>query len=342
MPNAMPLRGVGIAATGSFLPERLLTNAELERMMDTSDEWIVQRTGVRVRHLASGDESTHTMAARALERALTSASMRLSDLDLLIVASATPEMACPSVACRVLGELAPALGSSRAGAFDLMAACSGFVYGMNVAHEMIRGGGYRTVAVVGAEHLSRVLDYTTKGRGTSIIFGDGAGAAILRANDDGGKGIIAQALHSDGERWVDLFIPQAEPRDFPGGRRDESDDLGVGIMRMNGRAVFKFAVTTFCDLIQQTLDRAGLSALDVDHYICHQSNIRILEAARERFGLPADRLATNIECTGNTSAASVPILFDQQRRAGRVRDGQRVMFVAFGGGLTWTSSLWQL
>ena len=338
MPSPTPV-GVRIAATSSYLPERVLSNADLETMMDTSDEWIVQRTGVSERRMAAENENVVTMAGDALGTALDRAGVPLEELDLLVLATVGAPMTCPSAACQVLGRLAETRGPTTAGAFDLTAACSGFVYGLNIAHEMIRGGNYRTVAVVGAEHLSATQEYSTRGRGTAIIFGDGAGAAILRATDDNAKGVVAQSMHANGSRWHDLFIPQQDrdyPADFAG------DDLPHNIMRMNGRGVFKFAVGTFSDLIQQTLDKAGVTADDVDHFVCHQSNVRILDAARERFGIPPEKMPVNIDRVGNTSAASVPILYDGLTSAGKVADGQRVMFVAFGGGLTWTSSLWQL
>lgn len=337
-------RGVTITSTGHYLPSQVLTNADLERCMDTSDEWIVQRTGIRERRVAAEGESVSIMAANAAAGALRQAGLTAADLDLTIVATVGAEMGCPSAACLVLDQLdrRHGLGHGPGGAFDITAACSGFVYALNVAHDLIRGGAYRTAMVIGAEKLTDTQEYNTRGRGTSIIFGDGAGAAILRAVDDPALGVLAQAMHSDGTRWNDLFIPEREPRDFPGGHRAEGDEQPLGMMRMNGRGIFKFAVTTFSDLIAQTLERAGVRPEDVDQFICHQSNVRILEGARDRFGIPHHKMAINIDRVGNTSAASVPILLDELRSQGRVHPGQKVMFVAFGGGLTWTSSLWQL
>jgi len=352
MPDAMPSQrgagqggfGVGIRAATRYLPERILDNAELERMMDTSDEWIVQRTGVRERHIASEHETARTMATGALKRALRAASLEPSSLDLLIIGTVGMDMACPSAACQVLGDLAadPEFGRSTAAAMDLSAACCGFVYGLNIAHDLIRTGGYRTAAVIGAEKLSDTQQYNTAGRSTSIIFGDGAACALLARDDDPAKGCIAQTMHADGSRWEDLYIPRAEGRDFPGGARAPGDDLPLGLMRMNGRAVFRFAVSTFQDLIQETLDRASVGAEDVDLFVCHQSNVRIIEAARERFGIPAEKMPVNIDRYGNTSAASIPILLSELSDEGRVRAGSLVMFVAFGAGLTWSSSLWRV
>ncbi|MEL7472494.1 MAG: beta-ketoacyl-ACP synthase III [Planctomycetota bacterium] len=336
--SASPNRGVTIAGSGSYLPDDVVSNAELERVMDTSDEWIVQRTGIRERRRARRDkgETTTFMATEALRRALEDANLSPSDLDMVVVATVTSEMVCPSTACRV----ANTLGVGNPMAFDLSAACSGFVYAMNLSHEMVRNGIHRNVGVVGAESLSRTVEFNTRGRGTAIIFGDGAGAAVISATDDATKGVLAQSSHSDGAGWKDLYIPNHEddhPESWP---EDTRQDLGL--MHMNGRSVFKFAVSTFPNVIQQTLDKAGVSPEEIDMYVCHQSNVRILEAARERFGVPKDKLYVNIDRVGNTSAASVPICLDELKRSGRVREGQKIMLVAFGAGLTWSASLWQL
>ncbi len=337
LPARIPARpaGVRIAGTGSCLPRNGLTNADLEKVMATSDEWIVQRTGIHCRYRIDDSESTLTMSTEALKRALHAASLSGSDLDLVIVATMTPEMACPATACRV----AAAVGAGHAGAFDLNAACSGFIFALNTAHELIKGGSYRTVAVIGADSLSTLMEYSTAGRGTAIIFGDGAGAAVLRGCDDPSKGILAQAMHCDGNGWKEIYVPQRD-RDFPPDVVPDAAKLNK--VQMNGAAVFKFAVKTFCDLIDSTLAQAGVHADDVAMFVCHQSNQRILTAARERFGLSDEKLYVNIDRVGNTVGASVPLCLDELTRAGRVREGQKVMFVAFGGGLTWGSSLWQL
>jgi 3-oxoacyl-[acyl-carrier-protein] synthase-3 len=306
-------------------------------MMDTSDEWIVQRTGIRERRVAdpSKGESTIAMTTEAARRAIADARLSPTDLDMIIVATMTEETNCPANACRVADEL----GAGHIGAFDLNAACSGMVFSMNIAHDLIRMGGYATICVVGCDVLSRIVEYSTKGRATAILFGDGAGAAVLKATDDVEKGIIAQSMHSNGAGGRDLYVP-LRGRDLPKGIKWEDSD--VGQVQMNGAAVFKFAVKTFPDLIEETLNKAGLRAEDVDQFVCHQSNARILKAARERFGLPEDKLYTNIDRVGNTSAASVGICFDELRKSGRISEGMKVMFVAFGAGLTWGSSLWQL
>ncbi len=305
--------------------------------MDTSDEWIVQRTGIRERRVLdhARGESTMTMATEALRQALERAGRPAADLDLIICATMTPEMYCPATACRV----ADNVGAGHAGAFDLSAACSGFVYGMNVAHDLIRGGAYRTVAVIGADALSTLMDYSTAGRGTSIIFGDAAGAAVFAADPDTRLGVLAQAMHADGAGWKDIYVPRL-PRDFPEGVA--CDERKFNHVQMNGATVFKFAVGTFPELIRETLEKAGLQASDIDMFVCHQSNARILHAARERFGIADDKLYVNIDRFGNTVGASVPLCLHELVMQGRVKPGMKVMFVAFGGGLTWGSSLWQL
>jgi 3-oxoacyl-[acyl-carrier-protein] synthase-3 len=329
--------GVEIVGTGQYLPEGTITNHDLSKLMDTNDEWIVQRTGIHKRHradLANG-ETTKTIASKALKAALANAKVLPSEVDLLICATMTPEMTCPASSNLIANEV----GIGYAGSFDLVAACSGFVYGLNVAHDLIRGRAYRTIAVVGADTLTKLMDYTNAGRGTAILFGDGAGAAILRATSDNSKGILAQAMHSDGTGWKDIYVPNT-PHDFPSGT--VCDPTKYGHVQMNGSGVFKFAVGTFCELIQQTLDKAKLQASDIDMFVCHQSNSRILQSARERFGLPEDKLYVNIDRVGNTVGASVPLCLDDLRQAGRIKPGMKVLFLAFGGGLTWASSLWQM
>jgi 3-oxoacyl-[acyl-carrier-protein] synthase-3 len=335
--------GITIVGTGSALPNGIIDNAFLEKHMDTSDEWIVQRTGIRTRHKidrAKG-ESTYSLGAAALLKALESAKLQPSDLDLVICATMTPEMGCPPTGCLILN----AIGAPRAAAFDLSGACSGYVYSLNVAHELMKGGLYKTVGVIGSDCLTPLMDYSNNGRGTAILFGDGAGAAILRATNNPTQGILAQTMHADGRGWKEIYIPYNNA-DFPEGV--EPDPAKLGHVQMNGAGVFKFAVGTFPGVIQETLDKAGVAAGDVDMYVCHQSNARILSAARERFGLPEEKLYTNIDRVGNTLAASVPLVLDECVRAGRLKlgtpgkPGQKVLFVAFGGGLTWGSSLWQL
>lgn len=332
-----PRVGCRLAGTGRALPSRVLTNADLEKMMDTTDEWIVQRTGIRTRYILDHEkgETALSLAIEALKKALADARMPGSDLDMVILSTMCQEMACPPSSV----QLAAAVGATPSGAYDLCAACCGFVYGVNTAWGLIRSGLHRNVAVVGSDTLSTYMDYDERGRSTAILFGDGAGAVVLRATDDQRKGLIAHAMHADGNRWVDLYIPEKMTH-FPEGT--PPDKAAIHRVQMNGKGVFKFAVGTFPEVIAQTLEKAGLRSEDVDHYVCHQSNARILEAARERFGLPPEKLHVNIGKYGNTVAASVPIVLDELREAGRIHEGQKVMLVAFGGGLTWGTSLWQL
>lgn len=332
-----PLSGIAIAGTGSALPKRLVTNADLEKLMDTSDEWIVQRTGIRERHIHDRDagESTASMAADATNRALDAAELTAADLDLIVCGTMTGDMPTPSVASIVTDRI----GAGQIAAFDVNAACSGFVFTINVAHALMAGGAYRTCMVIGADCITQHCDFSTFGRAQAVLFGDGAGACLLRATEDTSKGLIAHAMHTDGGGAKHLYVPSRESDFYD---HTEYDERKVNRIIMHGPAVFKFAVGTFPRLIAQTLDQAGLNPEDVDHYVCHQSNARILTAARNRFGLPEEKFHINIDRYGNTVAASVPLILDQQTRAGNIRPGQKVMFLAFGAGLTWASSLWQL
>lgn len=332
-----PQRGTRILGIGTALPSRTMTNKDLEKVMETSDEWIVQRTGIRSRNIVDSEkgEDHYSLGVEAVTDALKNAGVDASELDLIILATMSNGMTCPATANRISG----AIGAGTAGSFDLVGACCGFVYSMNVADALMRTGNYKTAAVIGSDTLSRFISYDTAGRSTAVLFGDAAGAAILRATDDPGRGVIAQAMHADGERWPLLYVPESK-LDFP--EESEYDPEHLHRIHMNGKAVFKFAVSTFPRVIEQTLEDAGLQASDVDHYVCHQSNLRILHAARDRFGLDESRLHTNIDRFGNTVAASVPLVFKDLIDAGRVEEGQRVMLVGFGGGLTWGTSLWQL
>lgn len=332
-----PLRGVRVVSSGSFLPETRLTNHDLEACMETSHEWILKRTGITERRRAKWDEGekTSALATKALRNAMQKGNLRPEDLDLLLVATMTPDSPTPSVSCIVSREV----GCGNIAAIDINAACSGFIYTMNLADAMMRTGMYKTIGVIGADCVTQHIDYTTYGRGAAILFGDAAAAIVLRADDDPGVGMIAQRMHSDGEGSKHLFIP-ANCCDFP--NPDDFDERKIDRVQMNGQAVFKFAVSKFQQVIEDTLNDAGLSADDVDHFICHQANSRILESARERFGIPEEKLLVNIHKYGNTVAASAPLVFDELSQAGKIKPGQKVMFLAFGAGLTWGSSLWQL
>jgi 3-oxoacyl-[acyl-carrier-protein] synthase-3 len=327
--------GVRIAGTGRHVPEGVLTNSDLAKMVNTSDEWITQRTGIKQRYICDPEkgETTRTISARALEKALKDAGMEAQELDLVIVASVTGEMRCPATACRVAADL----GAGNAGAFDLMAACSGFVYGLQLANDMIRCGSMKNVAVIGCDVMSRVVDY--EDRTVCVLFGDSAGAVILKADEDPSRGLQHGRMHANGSGWKDLYIPERDD-DFP--KDVDSSLLKRGVLHMHGREVYKFAVGTFPRLIEETLELGGVGADDIDMYVCHQSNARMLESARERIGIPSEKMYINIDRYGNCSAGSVPVCLDELREQGACKDGDLVMFVAFGGGLTWASALWRI
>jgi len=325
--------GVRLIATGMAVPDRVVSNHDLARTVDTSDEWITQRTGIKLRRVAEKNDSVLTLASSAMNQALQAADLSPDQLDLLICATLTPQMTCPSTAARVVAEL----GAVPAGAMDISAACSGFVYGINHAWALIRSGVCRTVGVIGVEVLSKVTDWDD--RRTCILFGDGAGAAVFSAGGEQDQGCLHQAMGSDGARWGALYLPKG-PEDLP----QESNGFSgkYNTLQMNGREVYKFAVTRLQDCIDQALSACGIHPADLAMVIPHQSNIRILESVRERIGLPEDRMYINIDRYGNTSAASVPICLHELRSQGRLSRGDLVLFVALGGGLTWASSVWRL
>ncbi len=328
------LHGVRIVGTGSAVPEKVLTNSDLAKMMDTSDDWIRQRTGIAERRICTpGKESAFTLQRDSLKRALDDAGMKGSDLDLIIVASVTSEMTCPSNACRV----ATALDAAPAGAFDLVAACSGFVYAMNLADTLIRSGRHKAIGVVGCDAMSSVIDYSE--RSVSILFGDAAGAAVLVRDDNPEKGSIYQTIQADGESWPSLFLPRKK-EDVPADSPDVP--IEIGKLRMEGRDVYRFAVSKFKKVIEEAMDATGLTVDDISQFICHQSNIRIIESAKEKLGLPDEKVYVNIDRYGNSSAGSVGLCLDEIRRDGKLKEGETIMFVAFGGGLTLSSSVWNL
>jgi 3-oxoacyl-[acyl-carrier-protein] synthase-3 len=328
-----PNVGIRIAGTGMAVPRRVMTNADLAKTIDTTDEWIVQRTGIRERRLLEPGQSNRDLAREAMAQALANAGMQPTDLQFLIVATCTPEMQVPSTAARVVAEL----GAVPAGAVDINAACSGFVYGLNLASALIKSGVYRTVGVVGAEALSELTDW--KDRRTCILFGDGAGAAVLTADEDPGAGCVYQSMNSDGRQWHLIYAPRHAGHIPPG---DKVFSGGYNTLQMNGREVFKFAVTTLMAALDKTLAASGVQASDLAMLIAHQSNLRIIEAARERLGLPPEKMYVNIDRLGNTSAASVPIALHELVSTGKVKRGDLVIFLALGGGLTWASCLWRL
>jgi len=325
--------GIRIAGTGMCLPDRVLTNDELAGMVDTSDAWIAQRTGIRQRRIAENGTGALELAEEAVRGALEAAALEPGALDLLLCATLTPEMACPSTAARLVDRL----GAVPAGAMDLSAACSGFVYALNTAAALIATGACRHVAVTGVEVLSQVTDW--EDRRTCILFGDGAGAAILSACDDPGAGSLYQSMASDGGAWRHLYIPR-RPADVPEGCESFSGKLGT--LQMNGREVYKFAVTTLQRTIAAALEACDLTPDDLAMVIPHQSNARILESARDRLGFAPEKFCINIDRYGNTSAASVPISLHELVESGRLKRGDLVLFVALGGGLTWSANLWRL
>ncbi|MFK7787882.1 MAG: beta-ketoacyl-ACP synthase III [Phycisphaeraceae bacterium] len=334
--NARPAAagvGVRLAGVGTALPERILTNDDLAALVDTNDQWITQRTGIKTRHIAEDGTTTCSLAADALRAALDDAGMQPGDLDMVLLATMTAEMSCPSTAARVVHEV----GATPAGAMDITAACSGFVYGLNHAETLVRSGHYKTVAVIGAETLSRITNY--EDRGTCILFGDGAGAAILTADEDTSRGCLAQTMRSDGSLWGELYVPRTA-EDLP---EDHDGFTGrFNTLQMNGQEVFKFAVTTTQAIIDETLQKAGITSADLAAVIPHQSNRRILELVKKRMDLPDGKMVINIDKYGNTSAASVPLCLNDKMVAGELNEGDLVLFVAIGGGMCWTTSLWKL
>lgn len=325
-------RGVRIAGTGSYVPDGLLTNDDLARMVETSDEWILQRTGIRRRHICDPSrEGTMVMSREALRRALEDADIDASTLDLVIVATVTSEMTCPSTAARVAGEL----GATPAGAFDVAAACCGFVYALNLADSLVRVGRADRIGIVGCDWMSSIIDYDD--RTCSILFGDAAGAAVLEATDDPSKGCIYQTLNADGRGWPALYIPRRE-RDLADA--DDVDGNRLGCLRMNGREVYKFAVNQFQKAISDALETTELGPDDIGSYVCHQSNARIIESAVEKLGLPPEKVYVNIDEYGNSSAGSVGLCLDEMRRKDILDQTKPTLLVAFGGGMTWASSVW--
>lgn len=320
-----------IRGTGSSLPDRVLTNADLERMVDTSDEWITSRTGIRERRIAREDEPMSRFATRAAEEALKAAGIPASELDLLICATVTPDLPIPASACLIQ----EALGARKAAAFDLSAGCSGFIYGLAVADRFLANGGVRTVLLIGAEVLSKYVDWTD--RATCVLFGDGAGAVVLTAGD-GPAGVLATSLHSDGSMADYIYVPA-------GGTREPASARTVAerrhFIRMKGNETFKMAVRSMEDASREVLEQAGLATSDIDLFISHQANRRIIDAVGGRLGLREDQVYVNIERVGNTSAASIPIALDEAARKGLLESGNHLLCAAFGTGLTWGAALCQ-
>lgn len=321
----MSLRSVGITGIGAAVPERVLTNAELETMMDTSDEWIRTRTGIRERRIAGPGEASSDYAIQAARRAMAMAQVKPEQIDLIIVGTFTPDRPLPSTACLVQA----ALGASRAAAFDLVAACPGWLYGLVMAQQSIATGLYQCALVIGVEMMSRVVDW--EDRSTCVLFGDGAGAAVLQPVSPG-RGLLASVLGSDGQGAEHLMIPAGGSR-LPASA--ETLAGRQGFVRMNGPEVYRFAVRVMNEVVQQVLEKAGLEPEQIDLLVPHQANIRIIESAMKRLGLGPDRVVINVDRYGNTSSASIPLALWEAVEAGRVRDGQNLVLVSFGAGLTW-------
>jgi 3-oxoacyl-[acyl-carrier-protein] synthase III len=314
-----------ILATGSALPERILTNADLEKFVDTSDEWIRERTGIRQRHIVAEGETTGDLSTLAAQRALDAAGVKASELDLIVLGTTTPDIIFPSTACLVQHRL----GANGCAAFDVNAACSGFVYALGVADKFIRSGQSKKVLVIGAETLTRMVNWEE--RETAVLFGDGAGAVVLEASSE--PGIYATCLHADGGHKELLYNPVGVSVGF----KDEPNH-GVRI-RMSGREVFKVAVKTLDSLVEETLAAAGMQASQLDWLIPHQANLRIIEATAKRLNLPMDQVIVTVDKHANTSAGSVPLALDYAVRSGKVQRGQNLLLEAFGGGFTWASAL---
>jgi 3-oxoacyl-[acyl-carrier-protein] synthase-3 len=317
----MSLRAV-IAGTGSALPPRRVTNDELAQTVDTSDAWIVERTGIRARHIAGEGETTGTLATEAARNALAAAGIDAAQVDLIVLATATPDQTFPATATKVQD----ALGITDCIAFDVAAVCSGFLYALSVGDSMIRGGGARTALIIGAETFSRILDWDD--RATCVLFGDGAGAVVLTAEADGDRGVLATALHADGRHNQLLYVD--------GG---VSTTGTVGKLRMRGSEVFRHAVTNLAAVLQEVIAKAGLTVADIDWVVPHQANRRILDATARKLGLPAERVVITLDEHANTSAASVPLALDVAVRDGRIQRGDLVVFEAMGGGFTWGAAL---
>jgi 3-oxoacyl-[acyl-carrier-protein] synthase-3 len=311
-----------IVGTGSYLPPTVLTNDELSRRVETSDAWIQERTGIRRRHIADKSQASSDLALEASRRALEAAGVAAAEIDLIIVATSTPDYVFPSTACLLQAKL----GVKGCAAFDMQAVCSGFVYALATADSLIKNGTYKKALVVGAEVFSRILDWND--RATCVLFGDGAGAVVLAAGDK--PGIHASALHADGSLAGILSVP---------GNVCGGSIVGSPFLQMQGNQVFKVAVKVLDECAREVVAAAGMTLADVDWLIPHQANVRILEATAKRLGLPREKLVVTVDHHANTSAASVPLALDEYLRAGRIKAGQRVMLQGVGGGFTWGASL---
>ncbi|HET6370947.1 MAG TPA: beta-ketoacyl-ACP synthase III [Nitrospiria bacterium] len=319
-----------IVGTGADLPKQIVTNRDLEKKVETTHQWIVDRTGVLERRIADPEEATSDLAVRAAQRALEVAGVESKEVDLIIVATCTPDMPFPSTACIVQDRL----GAKGAAAFDLSAVCSGFLFALSVADQYVRLGTYRTILVIGAEIMSRITDWTD--RRTCVLFGDGAGAVVLQRSEDESRGILDTRLHSDGSLWDLICVPGGGTK-FPPSEKVLTERMQF--IKMKGNETFKVAVRNIEEVAREVLSANGFLPSDVDLMIPHQANLRIIQAAADRLGMRMDRVMINLDRFGNTSAASIPIALDEAVRSGRIRSGDLLTLVAFGSGLTWAASL---
>ena len=319
-----------ITGHGSFAPAKILTNEELAKTVDTNDEWITTRTGIKTRHITTEDETTAMLATEAAKTALAEAKLKPEDLEIIIVATITPEMVFPSTACFVQKNL----GAKKAWAFDLAAACSGFVYGISIVQQFLEAGRFNNALVIGAETLTKITNF--KDRTSCILFGDAAGAVVLERKPEGMSGVIYSTMHSDGEYWRTLNC-QAYGSRHPSPK--PLDDPDMVFMEIKGREVYQQAVRRIVEVFEACLDHCGLTADDIKMVISHQMNARIIESAGKRLKLPPEKVFININEYGNTSAASVPLAFDECVRKGLIKRGDLIVFVAFGAGLTWGANI---
>ncbi len=318
-----------IVGTGSYLPEKVMTNHDLESIVNTSDEWITTRTGIKERRIASNGENSSTLASHAARKALEMAGILAEELDLIVVGTITPDMIFPSVGCLLQDKI----GAKRAAAFDVFAGCTGFIYALSVADNFVKNGNYQKALVVGAENMSKISDY--QDRGTCVVFGDGAGAAVL-VRETGDRGIISTHLHSDG-RYADLLYQPGGGTAIPA--THESVDKRLHYLKMDGNKLFKIAVKSLEESVLETLAFNNIKDCEIDLFIPHQANLRIIQAIAKRLNLPEEKVFVNIHKYGNTSSASIPIALDEANREGRIKEGDMLLFNAFGAGLTWGAAL---
>lgn len=314
-----------IAGTGSYLPEKVVTNKDLEKVVDTSDEWIRERTGIKRRHIAADGETTSDLALAAANNALEAAGISAEDIGLIVVGTATPDKVFPATACIIQRRL----GIGGCAAFDVQAACSGFVYGLDVADRYIRTGAAQNALVIGAETLSRITNWDD--RATAVLFGDGAGAVVLQACDE--PGIISTHIHADGQYENLLQVQQGISKGYDVVRAEQA------YIEMNGNAVFRRAVATLDSIARETLDKNNIDKHDLDWFVPHQANVRIISAAAKKLDMPMERVIVTVDEHANTSAASIPLAFDAAVRDGRIKRGELLLFEAFGAGFTWGSAL---